>query len=206
MPDDSTEFDEGYEAPKRAPVRDRNPLTEHLGADDPHAAPEDKEEVYYEGSPLLRGEWTLLAGWVAAAVVIVAIGVGVVYWTEFSLTGWLVGLIMLAVGVGCVFFPALWVRRLHYRITNYRIDFEHGLLSKNIETLELWHVNDIRFHQSLLDRIFGVGTIGITSDDRSTPELDLRSIKDPRPLFDILKQRVISIKRQRGVIKMDMGG
>ncbi|MEM8873732.1 MAG: PH domain-containing protein [Planctomycetota bacterium] len=201
-PDQRTEFDEGYDAPKKAPIKDRNPLTEHL----PHETPDDAEEVYYEGSPKLRGEWTLMLGWIATGLVLVAIGVGVVYWTEYALTGWLIGIVMLGLAVGCVFFPGLWVRRHYYRITNYRIDFEHGLLSKNIETLELWHVNDIRYHQSLLDRIFGVGTIAISSDDRSTPELMLRSLKDPRPLFDLLKQRVISIKRQRGVIKMDMGG
>jgi len=31
-------------------------------------------------------------------------------------------------------------------------------------------------------------------------------VPNPRPLFENLKQRVIAVKRQRGVIKMDTGG
>ncbi len=113
--------------------------------------------------------------------------------------------LLIPVGVGLVFFPSLWVKRNRFKITNYRIDYEHGLITTNIDTLELWHVNDVRLRQGPLDKIFGVGSIFITSDDRSTPELELRSVSRPRPLFESLKQRVIAVKRQRGVIKMDMG-
>ena len=92
------------------------------------------------------------------------------------------------------------------RITNYRIDLERGIFSKRIDTLELWHVNDVAFRQSFFDRIFGVGDITVMSDDRTTPQLRLDGVPNPRPLFDTLKQRVIAVKRQRGVIKMDSGG
>ena len=59
--------------------------------------------------------------------------------------------------------------------------------------------------QSLIDRMLNVGTIQIESDDRSTPHLLLRGLPSPRPLFDTVKTRIIAVKRQRGVIKMDMG-
>jgi len=102
--------------------------------------------------------------------------------------------------------PILMTKTYRYRISNYRIDFERGLLSRSIDTLELWHVEDISFHQSLLDRLLGVGTITIISHDDTNPRLELKSLPKPRPLFDMLKQRVIAVKRQRGVIKMDGGG
>ena len=109
------------------------------------------------------------------------------------------------VGLLLVFFPSLWVKRHRYKITNYRIDHEFGLITTNVDTLELWHVNDIRMRQGPLDKLLRVGTIHLDADDRSTPHLDLRSLSNPRPLFESLKQRVIAVKRQRGVIKMDMG-
>ena len=31
------------------------------------------------------------------------------------------------------------------------------------------------------------------------------SLPNPRPLFETLKQRIIAVKRQRGVVKMDIG-
>jgi membrane protein YdbS with pleckstrin-like domain len=101
--------------------------------------------------------------------------------------------------------PWLVTRTTRYRITNYRIDFERGVVTKKIDTLELWHVDDISFEQGLLDRIMNVGSIKILSNDRTTPKLDLHGLPNPRAIFDQLRQRVITVKRQRGVIKMDVG-
>ena len=65
--------------------------------------------------------------------------------------------------------------------------------------------SDLSFSQSLLDRILGVGNIRIISHDQTTPVLLLRGLPKARPLFQTLEQRVIAVKRQRGVIKMDVG-
>ena len=55
----------------------------------------------------------------------------------------------------------IWARTIRYRISNYRIDYERGWLSKSIDTLELWHVEDITFHQSFVDRIMRVNVHGV---------------------------------------------
>ena len=168
-----------------------------------HAPADDDEIVFYEGSPLLRGELGLVLLWFAVGLAVAAIPVIWEASAEYGAPWWSWGLIL--VGLLLMFVPALWVKRHRYRVTNYRIDYEFGLLSTNIDTLELWHVNDIRMHQSLVDRVFGVGTILVDADDRSTPHLELRSLARPRTLYENLKQRVIAVKRQRGVIKMDTG-
>jgi hypothetical protein len=101
--------------------------------------------------------------------------------------------------------PVLVVKQFRYRISTHRIDFERGLLGKKIDTMELWHVDDIKFEQTFFNRLMGVGRITVMSDDQTTPQLELKGLPNPRPLFDSLKQRIITVKRQRGVIKMDMG-
>ena len=169
----------------------------------PHAEPSDSEEVYYEGSPLLRGELGTLFLWTGLGLALIAAPLVYAYLNDWPYWWITAGLIL--VGLLLMTLPALLVRREHYRISNYRIDYERGLIGKSIDTLELWHVDDLRFHQSPLDRIFRVGTIEIDSNDKSTPNLQLRSLPNSRPLFEQLKQRVISVKRQRGVIKMDLG-
>jgi hypothetical protein len=58
----------------------------------------------------------------------------------------------------------------------------------------------------LIDRMMNVGCIIVLSDDKTTPRLDLHGVPNPRALFSQLQERVIAVKRQRGVIKMDMGG
>jgi uncharacterized membrane protein YdbT with pleckstrin-like domain len=118
---------------------------------------------------------------------------------------WWLLLAFAVLGLIVIGFPVLMLRSVRYRVSNYRIDFERGLISKNIDTLELWHVEDVKLHQSLLDRILGCGTITVISKDDTTPRLDLCGLPNPRPLFETLKQRIIAVKRQRGVIKMDVG-
>jgi hypothetical protein len=39
----------------------------------------------------------------------------------------------------------------------------------------------------------------------TTPRLDLVGLPNARPLFEALKTRIIAVKRQRGVVKMDTG-
>jgi len=166
----------------------------------PHKPADDREEIYYEGCPLLRAE----IGRILLAVLTAAALIAIVFFGRKYLPWW-VNLVLCLLAVITVIVPVWLTRSTRYRISNYRIDYERGILSKRIDTLELWHVEDIRFHQSLLDRVLSVGTITIFSHDETTPELHIEGVPNPRPLFETLKQRVIAVKRQRGVVKMDIG-
>src|SRR5439155_5522206 len=103
--------------------------------------------------------------------------------------GWLV-LVLILIGVVLIAWPIMMLKTVTYRISNYRIDYERGVFSKNIDTLELWHVEDVRLHQSLMDRILNCGTITIVSHDETTPQLQMHGLPNPRPLFETLKQRI----------------
>lgn len=180
------------------------PPQSNLPDQHPHKPADDTEEIYFQGSPLLRGEvGKLLLFWIIA-LVLLAIPV-LFRATELYWPNWIVTLACIVLAVIMFLVPVIRTRTVRYRISNYRIDFERGLLSKSIDTLELWHVEDIALHQSLLDRILNVGSIKVISHDETTPMLEMHGLPNPRPVFDSLKQRIIAVKRQRGVIKMDMG-
>ena len=172
--------------------------------DRPHRPADDREHIYFQGTPLLRGEMGRLIVFVLFGLILIAIPIlwrlAKSYWPAWPIT-----LVCFVIGIAVMFVPWLLTKFIHYRISNYRIDYEHGLLSKSIDTLELWHVEDISFHQSLVDRILGVGTIIVISHDETNPRLELKSLPNARPIFDNLKQRIIAVKRQRGVIKIDSG-
>lgn len=165
-------------------------------------APDDQEVVYFDGRPVLRGELTF-------AAIMILLGIGLVLtpiligvlgsaWPPTAIT-----VICIVLGLILPFTPMIFTRTVRYRITSYRIDYEHGIINKNIDTLELWHVDDISYQQSLADRLLNVGNIIVLSDDKSTPRLELKGLPNARPIFDSLKERVIAVKRQRGVIKFD---
>jgi hypothetical protein len=168
----------------------------------PHAEPDDREEIYFEGSPPVRAVASKVCLFVLIGLAILALAIFLIH-KQWGLWWHWVTLILISVLMPWI--PGVLVKRVRYRITNYRIDFERGLLSKNIDTMELWHIEDLHFHQSLMDRIFNVGNITVLSKDETMPQLMLRGVPNPRPIYEMLKQRVIAVKRQRGVIKMDPG-
>jgi membrane protein YdbS with pleckstrin-like domain len=175
--------------------------------DTPPSKPVEEDEiVYFEGRPTLRADQAKAAMFVVVGVVLIALPIlaAVLDWTWWD-HRWMT-IVCIVLAILAIVLPWLVTRTTRYRITNYRIDFERGILKKRIDTLELWHVDDISFEQGLMDRMMNVGSITILSGDRTTPRLDLHGIPNPRQIFDSLRQRVITVKRQRGVIKMDAGG
>jgi len=175
-------------------------------ANAPHREADDREEIYYQGSPMVRGNLGKIMLWAIVGILLIA--APIIYYfvnREHQWPIWWITLACVVAGLIMLFIPYLIVKSVRYRITNYRIDFERGIFGKKIDTLELWHVEDIRFDQSFLDRIFGVGNLMVVSSDETTPQLWMHGLPNPRPLFETLKQRVIAVKRSRVVLKMDAG-
>ena len=170
----------------------------------PHAPPDDSEAIYYEGRPMLGGKPGQVMGLIALAIICL---IGPIIW---RLTAhewphrWAV-IAMIVVGLILLLIPIVITQQVRYRISNYRIDYERGLIGKDINSLELWHVEDISFHQSLIDRFLGIGTIRVMSHDDTMPDLHMHGIPNARKLFEELKQRIIAVKRQTGVLKVDTG-
>ena len=52
---------------------------------------------------------------------------------------------------------------------------------------------------SLGQRIFGVGTIIIHSSDKSAPHLELKNVKNPLVVKELIHKHVESMKTERGV-------
>lgn len=188
-----------------APLPNAAPQQPGAPQDAPHRAPDDMEEVYYQGSPLLRGALGKGFLWIFSGIILIAVAVAafVRHWQQH--VPWWAFVALAVVGLCCIFVPLIRSKSIRYRVSNYRIDYERGFFGKDIDTLELWHVEDVRFHQSLIDRLLGVGNITVVSHDETMPMLVMHDIPHSRELFEQLKQRIIAVKRSRGVIKMDPG-
>jgi uncharacterized membrane protein YdbT with pleckstrin-like domain len=70
-----------------------------------------------------------------------------------------------------------------------------GILSKRIDVVELWRVKDVRYKQSLLDRILGIAHIEIFTRDVTSPNLEIVGLPASRALFEKLRD-AIEIQRQ----------
>ena len=88
----------------------------------------------------------------------------------------------------------LWTFLRHsttrYRISLRRIEFERCILSKSLDSLELWRVLDVKYSQNIWDRMLGVARVTVMSTDQSTPELCLYGLPGSRELFEKLRDAV----------------
>jgi len=92
-----------------------------------------------------------------------------------------------------------WLVRLgaEYRLYPDSIEIETGLVSRNIDNLQLFRVRDLGLRQSLIGRLLGVGDVNVTSTDQSTPHLTIRGVAGPRTLYDTLRERVAESQATR---------
>lgn len=86
-----------------------------------------------------------------------------------------------------------------YAMSDDRIFLETGLLNTHAEELLLYRVRDISLSVSLGQKIFGVGSVLLHSSDKTTPTLELKNIKDPRAVKELIHQHVEEMKLQRRV-------
>ena len=84
-----------------------------------------------------------------------------------------------------------------YSLSEDRLFCEKGLLNLKADEVLLYRVQDLELTISLAQRIFGVGTVCVHSSDKSIPHLDLKDIKHPREVKELIHQNVEAAKDKR---------
>ena len=84
-----------------------------------------------------------------------------------------------------------------YSLSEDRLFLETGLLTTRLEEILLYRVRDISLSISLGQRIFGVGSVLVQSSDKSLPVLEIKNIKNPRNVKELLHRQVEEMKIQR---------
>ena len=101
--------------------------------------------------------------------------------------------------------PLSWIDALttRYKLTNERLMVTRGFISKNIEETELYRVNDVSMKQSIVERMFGLGDVRLESTDATTPEPQIKDIKDPERVKDLIRQAARAERQRRRVLLRD---
>lgn len=84
-----------------------------------------------------------------------------------------------------------------YSMSDDRIFCEKGLLNMKFEEILLYRVRDISMKITLGQRIFGVGSILLQSSDKTAPVLEIKNVKNPRQVKEMILQQVEQVKEQR---------
>jgi len=89
------------------------------------------------------------------------------------------------------------LRSTRYRLTNQRLVVESGLLSRGMVEVDLRTVDDLVYRQGLVDRLLGIGTVGVVSSDRSVPRLQLLGVKDPRGTRELIRSQAYAATQRQ---------
>lgn len=84
-----------------------------------------------------------------------------------------------------------------YALSDDRLFLETGLLNTKCDEILLYRVRDISLSISLWQRIFGVGTVTISSSDKTLPVLELKNVKAPRDTKETIHEAVEEMKLSR---------
>ena len=93
-----------------------------------------------------------------------------------------------------------------YQLSEDRIFCEKGLLNLHEEEVLLYRVRDLELRMSLGQRIFGVGSVIVHSSDKTMPTLELKNIKIPREVKELVFRQVEDCKEQRRMRTMEFVG
>ncbi len=155
----------------------------------------EQEETLWEGGYASKA---MLSRWIFSALATVGALIVAIMWPHQY------------VWIGCgVFVLALWgfqafilVSRqmnVHYRLTNQRFIHQTGILRRVTDRVDLIDIDDITFEQGIIDRLVGVGSIRISSSDRTHPELVLAGIEDVARVAGLIDETFRAERRRRGL-------
>lgn len=86
-----------------------------------------------------------------------------------------------------------------YALSDDRLFLSVGFLNIHDEEVLLYRIRDISVKRTLGQRIFGVGTITVSSSDKSNPVLELKNVKNPTTVKELIHENVEEMKNRRRV-------
>ncbi len=93
-----------------------------------------------------------------------------------------------------------------YSLGEDRLFLEQGIFNLKTDDVLLYRVRDIDLNMKLTQRVFGVGTVCVHSSDQSMPHLELKNIKQPRQVKEMIHKCVEEAKDKRRMRAMEIMG
>ena len=155
-----------------------------------------QSDIIYEGRGKQSAYIGAYAKWILVSIAGTTVGVLLSQIDFFAKLPVPLGLLGL-VGLPGMLLVFLRFRTTKFKITPRRVEYERGIISREIDALELWRVLDVRYTQNLFDRLTGNATITLIGTDKSDPELQLHGLPNHRHLFERL-QDAVQHARQMG--------
>jgi uncharacterized membrane protein YdbT with pleckstrin-like domain len=90
-----------------------------------------------------------------------------------------------------------------YTLTDQRLKFTRGVLTKVTEDLELYRVRDTKFEQNVWERLLGLGEIQLFTTDETTTVVSLPYIRDAEAVREKMRGLVEARRDAKRVRYLD---
>jgi uncharacterized membrane protein YdbT with pleckstrin-like domain len=131
------------------------------------------ENELYAGRPSWRALMSFYLGGVGLAVlVLVVVGVLIGEWGPAVIAAVAITVLTLLIG---------YFRRVStkYLITNQRLRISRGIVRRSVQETRLERVQNVNYNQSVLDRMFGVGTVDFDTAGTDDSEFRFEWVDSP---------------------------
>ncbi len=115
------------------------------------------------------------------------------------LTGFALGTIVVLI----VSLKILKLKMVYYEVSFDRIEWSRGVLDRRVDNIDMFRVIDLKMHRSLLDCIFGVGTVELVTTDNTDPEFKFEKVQNCRYLYDVIKKASLEADHRTGVVHLE---
>ena len=104
--------------------------------------------------------------------------------------GFIICVALIPLGIGIVLLLLWWLqcRFTTYTITNLRTIAQTGILSRNTNEVRHIDVRNLQVNQDVFQRMFGFGSVAISSAGQSDIELTMVKVENPYKIADIIRQ------------------
>lgn len=86
-----------------------------------------------------------------------------------------------------------------YRLTKDKLIIDTGFFTRHEDEIRLYRIMDISLKRTFRERLWGLGTIHCCSGDKTMPEFDIKRIKKPRQVKEMLSQMIEEERLERHV-------
>jgi membrane protein YdbS with pleckstrin-like domain len=116
--------------------------------------------------------------------------------------------IMIGLGLGLavvcwLVIKAIKLRMTRYQVTAQRIEWARGIFDRKVDNLDMFRVIDLKLRRSFLDWILGIGTVVLSTTDKSDPEFVFEKVRNCRRLYDVIKEASLEADRGTRVVHLE---
>lgn len=91
-----------------------------------------------------------------------------------------------------------------YTLTNDRLFIETGLLKTTYNEVRIYRMMDVSLTRTLLQRIFGVGTISVHSSDATMKDFQIQSVKNSQNVVELISNQIEKERMSHRVVAREI--